>query len=95
MASVTTPPLSTDPEGYLHRVRPYLKAAIAFAAAGIMVAVPAFAPSLSPNDTRVARDATVAPTANDYQSIINTFFGKYSGSTDAPGPWGRSGGAHQ
>ena len=60
-----------------------------------MVMVPAFAPPLSPNDMTVARDATVAPTANDYQSIINTFFGKYPGSIDAPGLWGGSGVAHR
>jgi len=73
----------------------YLKAGVAFATAGVVAAVPAIAPPLSPHDLKVARDTEVALTANDYVSIVNTFFGKLPGSTDAPGLWGISGVAHQ
>jgi hypothetical protein len=76
-------------------LRAYLKAGAAFATAGIVAAVPAIAPPLSPHDVKVARDTEVALTANDYQSIVNTFFGKYPGSTDSPGLWGISGVVHQ
>jgi hypothetical protein len=76
-------------------LRAYLKAGAAFATAGVVAAVPAIAPPLSPHDVKVARDTEVALTANDYVSIVNTFFGKYPGSKDAPGLWGISGVAHQ
>jgi hypothetical protein len=76
-------------------LRAYLKAGVAFATAGVVAAVPAIAPPLSPHDLKVARDTEVALTANDYVSIVNTFFGKLPGSTDAPGLWGISGVAHQ
>ena len=76
-------------------VRPFITASAIVAATGVLALTPAVVPPLTQRDVQVAKDVSVKLAAIDYESIVNTFFGKPPGSTDAPGLWGVSGVAHQ
>jgi hypothetical protein len=56
-------------------IRHFLTAGVAFATAGVIAAVPAIAPPLTPRDVQVVKSTEVELTASLYQTLVNTFFG--------------------
>jgi hypothetical protein len=72
-------------------VRTLAQTGIAFAVAGMIAVTPVIAPPLTPNDLKVVADSKVQLAANDFQTLVNTFFGEYPGDPDAPGTIGAPG----
>jgi hypothetical protein len=56
-------------------IRHFLTAGVAFATAGVIAAVPAIAPPLTPRDVQVVKSTEVELSASLYQTLVNTFFG--------------------
>ena len=83
-------------------VRPFVKASVAFAAAGMIAVTPALAPPLKPHDVQIAMETEAqVKLAASLTDLINVYFGvdPYNGvtsvDTDNPGTFGATGVLYQ